>query len=71
MIVTAQDLEEARLQNEKEREKLIAFIKANPNLRPWQAIYSWSGAIKITVEYRDSDGIGTVRDPFYWKKNDS
>jgi hypothetical protein len=41
-----------------QQEQLIQFIKDHPELRPWQAIYSWSGAKQIEV-----DG----KDPFYWE----
>ncbi len=67
MDISKEELEAQRIQNEKERETLIAFIKEHPNLRPWQAIYAWSGVLKITVEQKNDEGTISVRDPFYWE----
>jgi len=47
--------------NEKVLKDFTKFCEANPNLRFWQALYDWVGAV----------GIGGIwvkgKDPFYWE----
>jgi len=44
--------------NRETLKKFIRFCDKHPELRFWQAIYSWMNAEKIEVD-------GT--DPFYWE----
>jgi len=64
----------------------VAYCKANPSQRFWQALYNWSGvpyvlvsnapAYEVNADIRvgrrfGSDGNSHVEDPYYWEGKNS
>lgn len=49
-------------------ESFTAYCKANPNLRFWQALCSWSGASAILFRKINKTSLaGIIEDTFYWE----
>jgi hypothetical protein len=53
----------------------VAYCKANPSQRFWQALLNWSGCgfifasgVPLYEIHSDSQASGVIKDTFYWEE---
>lgn len=57
--------------NAKVLASFMAYCKANPEQRFWQALLNWSGALFIFAELGGGiENMGGLRDTFNWEERD-